>query len=134
MGPMLSESEEARIARGVVGQRADFPNPFDIAKTAGIVLVATQLPQECPAEMTDGSTVYYRPHPDRRELGTRLFRGIAAAILERTRGPHTPADVSFLAARLAAPPHLVQRVGIDQAIERQRWMTDRFLRAWWASM
>lgn len=134
MRPMLPTTDAVRIVAAATGRKLTFPSPIEVAEGNGLVLRATPLPDRCPPEMTDGLVIYYRWDADMRERGTRMFRGVAAALIERMRGEHVPADVSFLAARLAAPPLLLYRAGIEAALARQPWVTERFLRAWWAAM
>jgi len=69
---------------------------------------------------------------DQRERGTRIFIGLAAALLADARGEHLITEAWRLAWHLAAPPVLVGRVGIDAAVGAQPWAKEDFLRVGWA--
>lgn len=129
-----SGGEQPLIAclRSSTRYTAGFPSPRHLAAVAGCAIEAVALPAG-HTHLTDGRTIWYAPHPDRRERGTRIFRGLASAILGQGGG-HSQHAGWYLAGRLAAPPLLVRRVGIDAAVELQTWATEEFLRAWWAAV
>lgn len=84
-------------------------------------------------EIADAATIWVSPHDDQRELGSRIFRGLASAIIGPTC--RTRAQICSLASWLAAPPELVREVGgLEEAIAEQTWATDEMIRTWWALM
>lgn len=109
-----------------------FPTPGAIAAEAGIDIRIVHALPGVRTELTNGALVLALWHDDQRKRGTRLFRGIASALLERTRGRHTAIEATFLASQLAGPPALVRRVGIDEAVRHQTWVEEDFLRSWYA--
>lgn len=130
----LRRSSRARILSALVAverRSAGFPDPFELASAAAILVIPCPLPSGC-TELTDGSIVLFLPGGSRREEGFRVFRGLADALLERDQGAHTSAEVWLLAARLAAPPKLMREVGLGGTIAGQPFVTEHVLRAWWA--
>lgn len=116
--------------RGCTGYVQGFPSPVRLASAAGLDVVrVTALPSRCEV-LTDGRTIWCVDDDERRALGTRLFLGLASAVLGPARCGKP--DVVHLAARLAAPPLLVLRHGVDETVVRQTWATESFLRAWCA--
>ncbi len=69
---------------------------------------------------------------DQRVRGTRLFRAIAVTLLGQRGASQSEAAAYDLAGRLAAPPDLMVRLGIEETIRRQTWATEHFLRWWWS--
>lgn len=117
-----------RRLRGHTRYIEGFPSPIRLASAAGLkVIRVPRLPGRCEV-LTDGHTIWCVDDTDRRVLGTRLFMGLASAILGP--GARGPADAVHLAARLAAPPLLVLTHGMETTVTLQTWATESFLRAW----
>lgn len=108
-----------------------FPDPHDLVADAGMDVVIVPLPGR--TEIADAATIWVSPHDDQREFGSRIFRGLASAIIGPTC--RTRAQICSLASWLAAPPELVALVGgLEEAIAEQTWATDEMIRSWWALM
>ncbi len=122
-----------RQLRKVTSYMAGFPDPRDLASAMSLrVEDVPSLP--CPVEqLTDGRTLWVVADPDQRVRGTRMFRGIASAVLGIDGSVRSATWVEVLAGRLAAPPLLVSQLGLAEAVKRQRWATEQFVTWCWAS-
>lgn len=122
-----------RRLRGATSAAAGFPDPNHIAREMSLrVQDVPSLPRGVE-RLTDARTIWVVSDADPRVRGTRLFRGIASAILWLDRAVQATAAVEALAGRLAAPPALMSRLGLAETVRQQRWATPDFLRWCWAS-
>jgi hypothetical protein len=90
------------------------------------------LPREIE-QLTDGRTLWVATDADERVLGTRIFRGVANAVLGINGYVASEPWTDTLAGRLAAPPMLMMQVGLAEVVRRQRWATEQFLTWCWRS-
>lgn len=117
--------------RRAIGPANGFPRPYELANALLLRVVdVPRLPIGC-RQLTDGRTIWCAWDDDTRVRGTRLFEGIASAVIGAEQSTQSPAEVQTLAGRLAAPPLLMREVGLDQTIFLQPWATETFLRWWW---
>jgi hypothetical protein len=108
-----------------------FPHPYAIADVLGFRVVEVPSLPAGAEQMTDGRTIWVAWAHDQRQRGSRLFRAIAAALLSAQGAPRSEAAAYELAAKLAVPPELMRRVGLDETIRRQAWATECLIRWWW---
>lgn len=120
--------------RSVTSYTAGFQSPAVVGQAMGARVTYLHAMPGPVDYLTDGRVVWVRWDDDQRVRGTRAFRGIAAAVLGLQRSCCSEEGVQALAGRLAAPPPLVLRVGLDEAVQRQTWATERFLHEFWSSI
>jgi hypothetical protein len=124
----------AQRLRSVTSYNAGFQSPAVVGQAMGASVSYLRAMPGPVDYLTDGRVVWVRWDDDQRVRGTRAFRGVAAAVLGLQRSCCSEDGVRALAGRLAAPPPLVLRLGLDEAVQRQPWATERFLREFWSSI
>lgn len=124
----------AERLRSVTSYNAGFQAPEVVGRAVGARVAYLPAIPGGAGYLTDGRVVWVLWDDDQRVRGTRAFHGVAAAVLGLQRSNCNQVGVSALAGRLAAPPPLVMRVGLAEAIRRQEWATELFLLDFWASI
>lgn len=108
-----------------------FPDPVALAESAAMRVVDVPRLPGAADQMTDGLVILCAWHDDQRVRGTRIFRAIARTIIHADGVAATEAALTALTARLAAPPALMRRLGLDETIRQQPWATEGILIWWW---
>ena len=116
------------ILRRYTGYGAGFPDPYRLAQVANVSVHVVQLPGLL-TELAGEGKILCHPSDDSRELGQRVFRGLASLLVDP--GSYSLKAVRVLACRLAAPPVLMRSVGIAETISRQPHITEDDLLWWW---
>jgi hypothetical protein len=124
----------AEQLRSVTSYTAGFQGPEAVGRAMGAQVAYLSVLPGTVDYLTDGRVVWVRWDADQRVRGTRAFHGVATAVLGLQRSNCSEEGVSALAGRLAAPPPLVMRLGLAEAVRRQEWATERFLLSFWASI
>ncbi len=133
----LRTLDEVALLAGRMRERCGcrfFVAPGELAAACGFTVQRLPLPRVSVAVDVHIETIFVRPLVDAQEEGLLILRGLAAALLARDFGVHTPADVVLLAAEVAAPGALVLRRGLKLVLQHQVFLPSWFLRAWCLSV
>lgn len=126
--PMLWPGDRVLVARRALDE-ADLwpcPDPRHIAAELGFLVCACRV-YDCGGETTDGRTIFYRWHPDRRERGLLLAHGLAHAILMREGWAHSETDAWWVTADLVTAGGL-STMPLEQVV-REAHAPEWFVRA-----
>lgn len=116
-----------RLASVVGG--GDMPTPTAAAERLGVTLRRAPLDGR-RACATDGRLLLYRPDPDLRVEGARIWQGLGTALLMRLGSDWGTERAVVAGACLAAPPVAVRRLCMHRLVEVQATLPAWLLLAW----
>lgn len=126
--PLMYPGDRIQVARRALEAAELWPcaDPRHLAVESGFKVCACRV-RDCGGETTDGETIFYRWHPDRRVRGLLLAHGLAHALLIREGWEHSEADAWWLTADLVMAGALAV-MDLEQVV-REAHAPEWFVRA-----